>query len=136
MSQDSEFTSHLAEALGKPLQPHYAAVKALMLYWRESVGMVKYQDEAKRLGAFFKQRLGYETEEFEIPTRNSHMETDCYISKQLLEMQKLTEAPGAPCLLIIHYGGHGDKDDVSNGQGTGERRSVWRGYVFFYFLAT
>ncbi|KAI0471819.1 hypothetical protein GGR56DRAFT_93512 [Xylariaceae sp. FL0804] len=63
----------------------------------------------------FERSFRYRVTEFPIPARNSYI--------ALLALITTTLAVQGPALLVIHYGGHGDRDDDRHeGQ---ERRSVW-----------
>lgn len=129
LTADDENKKYLAEAIEKPVRrERYAAVKALIIYWENSENLNKYVEEARKVDSFFKS-LNFETEMYPIPKTNSQVEVRGFITQQQLSLARRMTTLGAPCLLIIHYGGHGDKDDEVNRTGRGgpqRRRAVWR----------
>jgi hypothetical protein len=130
---DSESAKqYLSQHLEKPVPlQRYAAVKALIIYWENSDGLVEYANEANNLGEFF-QGLQFDTELYKIPVlggQDSELELKAFIIQQQASLTRRMRGLEAPCLLIIHYGGHGDKDDDKHATGIGgpqERRAVWR----------
>jgi hypothetical protein len=118
---------YLAQNLGKPLdRAHYAAIKVLIIYWEQSNQFAEYEAEAAKLEAFFRD-LSFITERYLIPSTASHVSLHAKISQCRLELVLLSLRLDAPCLLIVHYGGHGDKDDDKHDPSRPqERRSVWR----------
>lgn len=126
--EDESSKRVLAEGLEKPLRNGYAAVRVLILYWKEDSRMTDYKEEAKNVSDFFS-ALQYEIRVYEIPTDDSHEATLDMIYEERKHMQQRIKSLSAPCLLIIHYGGHGDKNDGKDSEGRlQERRAVWRGY--------
>lgn len=128
-----EAEKYLSRHLEKPVPfQRYAAVKAIILYWEDSDGFEEYAKEADELKDFF-QGLQFDTELCKIPVlcgQDSELELHSFIlEKQKQLRRRMRDLDEAPCLLIVHYGGHGDKDDDKHATGIGgpqERRSVWR----------
>lgn len=118
--------TYLGERLQKPLnRPYYAHVKACLIYWKESKQIDEYKKEAQDLADLFGE-LGFTVMSYEIPPENSELELEYFITGQRMEINRMTSSD-TPCLLIIHYGGHGDKDDDKHSEhGPQERRAVWR----------
>jgi hypothetical protein len=129
MEHDDDAKRYLVRHLERPLgYNRYAGVKALTIYWEESDKMEKYREEAEKLQALF-QSLQYDTESYQIPTHDSQMKLleciarYCNLLSDKWRKRKLEES----YLLIIHYGGHGDKDDDKHAvDGPQQRRAVWR----------
>lgn len=93
----------------------YEVVNVLVLYWEN--GAVGFKDEAAKVSGLFKDVFNYHVTEYAIPTEKS------FLSVMGLITTTLGEYRTRKGLLIIHYGGHGDPDDLKHsGQ---ERRSVW-----------
>ncbi|KAI8625883.1 hypothetical protein F5Y19DRAFT_240196 [Xylariaceae sp. FL1651] len=99
----------------------YESVKVIVLYWED--GHQGYQDEGRAVAETFKAAFQYSTEEFAIPSSNSYAHVLGLMTRVLLELGTATEKTKAASLLIVHYGGHGDRDDNKH-QGQ-EKRSVW-----------
>jgi hypothetical protein len=120
---------YLAKLIEKPVPlVRYAAVKAVILYWENSDRLEDYVKEARKVESFFKE-LNFETELYPIPKNDSQIEVRGFITQQQVLLTRRMSTLGAPCLLIIHYGGHGDKDDDKHYTGPGgsqKRRAVWR----------
>jgi hypothetical protein len=129
MANDAGSKDYLAHLIQKPVPlVRYAAVKAVILYWEESDMLGAYVGEAKMVETFF-QKQNFETELYPIPTKNSQTEVCSFIAHQNKDLARRMDVLDAPCLLIIHYGGHGDKDDDIHYDGPGgrqKRRAVWR----------
>ncbi|KAL9089810.1 MAG: hypothetical protein Q9165_005604 [Trypethelium subeluteriae] len=103
----------------------YGFAKALTLYWAE--GEVGFREEAQEFGRFVRDIFEYEVEEFEIPTLMSAQSLKGVVLNSAIEAGKHAISSKTQSLLIIHYGGHGDKDDDKHaGQ---ERRSVWAAFA-------
>jgi hypothetical protein len=95
----------------------YQSVTVLVLYWED--GDKDYQDEGREVRRMFEGLFRYNVTEFAIPSMSSYFHLLGLVSQALA---KRDEHSG-PGLFIIHYGGHGDRDDDKHsGQ---ERRSVW-----------
>ncbi|KAI8941752.1 hypothetical protein NX059_002956 [Plenodomus lindquistii] len=128
-AKDDENKGYLVQLIERPVhRERYAAVKALILYWENADRLEEYVNEARNVESFFK-TLNFETEMYPIPEMDSQSEAHGFINQQQVLLTRRTRALGAPCLLIIHYGGHGDKDDDANYAGPGgpqKRRAVWR----------
>ncbi|RAR05684.1 protein kinase-like (pk-like) [Stemphylium lycopersici] len=130
-----EAEKYLSRHLEKPVPfQRYAAVKAIILYWEDSDGFEEYAKEADELKDFF-QGLQFDTELCKIPVlcgQDSELELHSFIlEKQKQLRRQMRDLDEAPCQLIVHYGGHGDKDDDKHATGIGgpqERRSVWRAF--------
>jgi hypothetical protein len=93
----------------------YRTVEVLVLYWED--GDEGYQVEGRAVRRMFEDLFRYSVTEFAIPS------TESYFHLLGLISHTLTKRDSGPALLIIHYGGHGDRDDDKHsGQ---ERRAVW-----------
>jgi hypothetical protein len=129
MDCDDDAKRYLAHHLERPLiHSRYAVVKALIIYWEESDKLEKYREEAIKLQELF-QGLRYDTSFYQIPVQDSHMKLHGFIIDHCnkLSDQRQEKKHEAPYLLIIHYGGHGDKDDDKHApDGPQQRRAVWR----------
>ncbi|KAI0547663.1 hypothetical protein F4679DRAFT_586334 [Xylaria curta] len=99
----------------------YESVKVVALYWED--GHQGYKNEGKAVVETFKASFQYSTEEFAIPSTHSYAHVLGLMTRVLLEIGTTTEKTKAASLLIVHYGGHGDRDDDRH-QGQ-EKRSVW-----------
>ncbi|GAW19539.1 hypothetical protein ANO14919_090270 [Xylariales sp. No.14919] len=99
----------------------YESVKVVALYWED--GHQGYKDEGRAVASTFNRVFQYPTEEFAIPSSNTYAHVLGFMTRVLLEIGTAAEETKAASLLIIHYGGHGDRDDnIHQGQ---EKRSVW-----------
>ncbi|KAF4629756.1 hypothetical protein G7Y89_g8388 [Cudoniella acicularis] len=101
----------------------YVCVKVLILYWEE--GDEGFKREGRDLGRILedKETFNFEVEEFAIPTSKSYLQLHNFITTSLLSVSDYADNKRGASLLIIHYGGHGDRnDDKHNGE---EKRSVW-----------
>ena len=75
----------------------------------------------------FQDVFNYDVEIFAIPSVSSQLRLDNFISQVLLKIEDEARKTSLLSLLIIYYGGHGDRnDDRHKGE---ERRSVWAAYV-------
>lgn len=101
---------------------YYEKTSALVLYWQD--GHKSYRDEARLVTRLLQEDLQYPVVEFPIPSSNSYAELMQLITRTLIDIGATSATQkSSSSLLIIHYGGHGDKDDDRHaGQ---ERRSVW-----------
>ncbi|KAI1391627.1 uncharacterized protein F4822DRAFT_427483 [Hypoxylon trugodes] len=90
-------------------------VKVFALYWEdEEEG---FKDEGKAVCQMFNEVFHYPTREFPIPTKDSLLHLSQFV------LQEIPKGGDRRSLCIIHYGGHGDRnDDMHFGQ---ERKSVW-----------
>ncbi|KAF1992974.1 hypothetical protein P154DRAFT_591727 [Amniculicola lignicola CBS 123094] len=131
LDNDDGTKNYLAQLIEKPVPlEQYAAVKVVILYWENSDRLDDYVEEAGKVDSFFK-GLNFETELYPIPKSNSQVEVRWFITKQQVLLTRRMSILGAPCLLIVHYGGHGDKDDDIHYTGSGgpqRRRAVWRAH--------
>jgi len=129
LANDDGTKDYLAKLIEKPVPlERYAVVKAVIMYWENSDRLDDYVEEAGKVDSFFK-GLNFETELYPIPKSNSQVEVRWFITQQQVLLTRRMSILGAPCLLIIHYGGHGDKDDDIHYTGPGGpqmRRAVWR----------
>jgi hypothetical protein len=101
----------------------YVCVKVLIVYWEE--GDAGFKREGRELRAMFadKETFGFATDEFAIPSSESHLHLLNFIASSLLEASTYAKEQRGTSLVIIHYGGHGDRnDDRHSGE---QRRSVW-----------
>jgi hypothetical protein len=100
-----------------PTSPYdYKDVQVLVFYWAECDDD-GYLQEASQVAEMFNTDLGYNVTRVAIPDHGpkSHYFVDSCVSEFLL----LHDSPSN--LLIVFYGGHGDRD-------IRRRRSVWTGY--------
>jgi hypothetical protein len=102
----------------------YEYVKAVILFWEESDKPDAYRKEAESLGSLFQDEFRFDVEYYPIPIEEAHTSVLGFINDHVKTLNIRMKKTGSPCLLIIHYGGHGDPDDDKR-QGQ-ERRSVWR----------
>jgi hypothetical protein len=105
----------------------YVCVKVLILYW--DFGDEGFKTEGRALGRVFadKETFNFAVEEFSIPRSNSYLQLHNFITKSLLSLSSYADEKRGASLLIIHYGGHGDRnDDKHKGE---EKRSVWAAQV-------
>jgi hypothetical protein len=110
MDQSEDATRHNA-ALSKYFKTNraeYNRVTVLVIYWRKSEE--KFKEEGRQVGAFFDSKFNYNVEYFEIPNEDPELALDGRLNDLLLENKQDN------CLLIIHYGGHGDDDDSQKRQ--------------------
>jgi hypothetical protein len=101
----------------------YVCVKVLIVYWEQ--GDSGFKREGRELGAMFadKEKFGFAVDEFAIPSSESHLHLLNFIASSLLEVSTYAKEQRGTSLVIIHYGGHGDRnDDRHSGE---QRRSVW-----------
>ena len=103
----------------------YQAVKVIILYWEQNDN-TGYREEGQALGELFERSFGYDVEGFPIPSATSYLSLHNFVTKSLLNVIKTAKEKGGLPLLIIHYGGHGDRND--DGRQGDERRSVWAAY--------
>ncbi|KAF3765711.1 hypothetical protein M406DRAFT_68131 [Cryphonectria parasitica EP155] len=101
-------------------QGTYTRVKVLVVYWED--GDEAYKTEGRAVRQLFEEVFRYPVEEFAIPTQ---AQVGYY--KLLGKIStELANAQGGPSLLIVHYGGHSDRNDDRHG---GEEcRSVWAAF--------
>jgi len=101
-----------------PVSPFdYRSVVALVLYWKEADDP-EYKKEAEQVCELFRNKFCFKVfgeEPLAIPTKNSEV----FVRKEIENL--LFENDDASNLIILHYGGHGDRDD----RGKGTKRSVW-----------
>ena len=106
-------------------ESRYGYVKAVMLYWEDSLRLEDYSSEFKQLEEFFKS-LEFETEVYRIPMSDSQFKLHHFIAQQRELLARKQVTLRAPCLLIIHYGGHGGSDDDKYApDGFQQRGAVW-----------
>jgi hypothetical protein len=99
----------------------YTTVKVLILFWQnEEEG---FKEEGLRLGEFFETTFQYTVEQFEIPKVASYLKLHQFIGRESLDLLSRSNKANEASLLIIHYGGYGDRNDRKN-EGE-ERRAVW-----------
>lgn len=99
----------------------YGHALSLIIYWEE--GYTGFKKEGQKLGRFLKGRLGHEVQEFAIPHDSPHVALVHFISKAIIKTNEIMKQRECPALIIVHYGGHGDRnDDFHNGE---RERSVW-----------
>lgn len=116
-SQNSNDLLHsLNECLKTSVQIRsYSTVEALVFYWEEADR--EYKEEGEAVCQMFQDVFNFPVTKSAIPTSRSYLHVLSIVSKALAR-----ESDGSS-LLVIHYGGHGDRDnDRDQGQ---ERRSVW-----------
>ncbi|CAG9981791.1 unnamed protein product [Clonostachys byssicola] len=98
----------------KALCHGYTSVSVLVLYWQD--GDEGYKKEGQAVRQLFEELFHYSVTEFAIPTEKSIFHLRATISQKIMDLAE-------PSLLIIHYGGHGDRDDDKHSNQ--ECRSVW-----------
>lgn len=99
----------------------YGYALSLIIYWEE--GHRGFKKEGQKLGRFLKGRLGHEVQEFAIPHDSPHVALVHFISKAIIKTNEIMKQRECPALVIVHYGGHGHRnDDFHNGE---RERSVW-----------
>jgi len=91
--------------------------QVLVLYWDD--GEEGFKEEARAVRTLFEQVFHYPVSEFAIPTTNSYFALLASVAEALA----LAHDQAGTSLFIIHYGGHGDRDDDKH-KGE-ERRAVW-----------
>ncbi|CAG8953482.1 hypothetical protein HYFRA_00010232 [Hymenoscyphus fraxineus] len=113
---------HLNQKIGSAIRSNkYVSIKVLILYWCE--GDEGFKTEGREFGLLLQDTFQYAIEEFAIPSSQSELHLRGVVNRILLELATTSEEKNASSLLIIHYGGHGDKnDDRHAGE---ERRAVW-----------
>ena len=93
----------------------YIRGSLLSLYWQQADN-AGYKDESDKVVQSFAS-MGFDTDVYPIPSENSHIE----LLSRIIHLIKTRGKPG--CLIVIHYGGHGDAD---NDRGKdGESQAVW-----------
>jgi hypothetical protein len=129
---DSEPTEALRDRINQQLKVfenlnRYSYVKVLIVYW-EHGDHPGFQTEGNDLSRIFQGIFNYDVETFAIPSVSSQLRLDSHMSGVLLKAEDEARNTGGLSLLIIYYGGHGDRnDDQHKGE---ERRSVWAAYVY------
>jgi hypothetical protein len=99
----------------------YTAAQVLTLYWEDE--KEGFQNESRQIGNVFNNMFGYPVKPFAIPLSNSYLELHRYVTGEALGLSKRTEATRGLGLMIIYYGGHGDRNDRKH---EGEnRQAVW-----------
>jgi hypothetical protein len=99
----------------------YTSVQVLLITWQgEEQG---FKDEGKELGRMFQETFQYSAQEFEIPLESSYLRLHQFITHTALDLSASVNHTNGSALLIIHYGGHADRNDRRNdGE---EKRAVW-----------
>ena len=93
----------------------YIRGSLLSLYWQQA-DHAGYKDESDKVIRFFAS-MGFQSAVYPIPSENSHIE----LLSRIIDLIKSQGKPG--CLIVIHYGGHGDAD---NDRGMDrELQAVW-----------
>jgi hypothetical protein len=111
-----QLNRRLAEAIR--LQ-EYGAIRVLILFWED--GDPGFKAEGTALGQIFESQFYYSVVQFAIPSLRSQLELQVFVMRSLLDVQQEAERVNSQGLLIIHYGGHADRN-----AGRGEqKRSVW-----------
>lgn len=82
---------------------NYKSVSVLVIYWEESDNP-GFREEGHQIGELFEQEFHYNIYYFAIPTEDSHLGVD----ERINEFIRKCGDPNQ--LMIIHYGGHGDRD--------------------------
>ncbi|KAK6080564.1 hypothetical protein SCUP234_05110 [Seiridium cupressi] len=103
----------------------YGIVKVLALYWEDAHH--GYHDEARAVAAMFKNSFQYPSETYAIPSSNGYSRVLGLLSQTFLDIGTAAQDSNVASLLIIHYGGHGDRDDDRHKDQ--ERRSVWAAHI-------
>jgi hypothetical protein len=99
----------------------YANAQVLLVSWEgEEPGFKKEGDD---LGRMFRETFLFSTQDFEIPLADSHLRTHHFITQSALTLSESVKNTKGSALLIIHYGGHADRNDRKHdGE---EKRAVW-----------
>ncbi|KAF2662016.1 hypothetical protein K491DRAFT_673538 [Lophiostoma macrostomum CBS 122681] len=96
----------------------YKTVFVLLLYWQEAD--YDFKSEADRLELLFGEKFHYDVERFAIPSEDSATA----LNDEIYRVRRQYSKPNS--LIIIHYGGHGDKDDERKDEDVSSpRKSVW-----------
>ncbi|KAF8538965.1 hypothetical protein BDD12DRAFT_805711 [Trichophaea hybrida] len=99
----------------------YDGVFVLVIYWEES-DHVGFETEARQVHDLFVNDFRYHVQLLAIPAVKSHS----YVELQIIDL--LHKNDHSSHLLIVYYGGHGDRDDGRNQKNQlREKRSVWAG---------
>ena len=91
-------------------QTRYKQVYSILIRWDSDD--LDVSAELEDLETCFKRYYRFETERFDIPTENSHLDLMLRIG------QFIKQHEGPDSLLIVYYGGHGQIDDA--------RQSTWK----------
>ncbi|KAK0670323.1 hypothetical protein QBC41DRAFT_96514 [Cercophora samala] len=119
-NQSSDWLSNLNQDLETTVRYHgYAKVTTLVTYWED--GHPGFVEEGNDVAAMFRNTFNFDVTTFAIPSSDSYPA----LLKVVLECMT-AKAPG-PALFIVHYGGHGDRNDDRHNQE--ERRSVWAAHA-------
>ena len=99
----------------------YSRVEVLLISWeKEEAG---FKAEGDELGRMFRDLFQFSTQEFQIPLEDSHLRVHQFITQSALALSTLAKRTNSSALLIIHYGGHADRNDRKHdGE---EKRAVW-----------
>ena len=93
----------------------YGHALSLIIYWEK--GHIGFKEEGQKLGKLLECRLGHEVQEFAIPRDSPHVALVHFISKAIIETNEIMKQREYPALIIVHYGGHGHRnDDFHNGE--------------------
>ena len=99
----------------------YTFVQVLILYWND--GDSDFRAEGLELGKLFEESFKYSVQFFPIPTNQSYLALHQFVTQWALFASQREQEDRGRALLIIHYGGHADRnDDRHSGE---EKRSVW-----------
>ncbi|KAK4205083.1 hypothetical protein QBC40DRAFT_65783 [Triangularia verruculosa] len=117
-SHQSDLLLALNDDLNTTIQSRSCArVKVLVTYWQDG-DHPGYKTEGEEVGQLFQSLFHFDVETFPIPSSDSYVALLGAVTGGLA---------AKPSLFIVHYGGHGDKnDDHKNGE---IRRSVWAAHA-------
>jgi hypothetical protein len=111
--------SHLNERL-KRSNAHYDYVKVLLLFWDGTSHQTDaFRNESRALGSFLAGTFKYDVEEHPIPHHLPQLSVQSRVTEEVRLASNAACPPDGRSLLIIHYGGHGDRD------GDPEGRALW-----------
>lgn len=108
-------------------------IRLITLHWEEDPannnrGGKNFSEEANELRKICQNKLGFEVDNFIIPSENPQFKLLNYIEKTVSETNQAKREKRCPALIIFHYGGHGDPNDQDRDiQKRGE--AVWAQWV-------
>jgi len=91
-------------------------IRLITLHWEEypannDGGGKNFSEEANELRKICQNKLGFEVDNFIIPSENPQLELFNYIEKTVSATNQAKREKKCPALIIFHYGGHGDPND-------------------------
>lgn len=99
----------------------YTSAHALLLSWSGEES--SFRAEGNDLGRMFRDTLNFTTQDFEIPLEASYLRTHHFVTQSALDLSQAVKHTKGSALLVIHYGGHADRNDRRHdGE---EKRAMW-----------